>query len=357
MRKGFDERYRAEKDPIVKIRMVAIRMYKTPKADGKRYTLQEVGDALGMSTAWVSKQVKRYDSEGINGLYDRPRSGAPRGIDHAVVRKILSNWKTGKLTGKKIAQEYKEITGQTISRSYARELARKYGYSSKKPRKMYDNSASPSSVGRWQGLNVGNIKGLMENGYTLAVGDEASFFTDQPGNASYYAPLGKAAATVSNGSKGKVTAAGLVTEAGKNGERSRRIHVFGKNPNSKMFVELCMKALMIFGLVVLVVDKASWHQSKAIQKLVEEIEGALVIILLPTSSAYLNIKEADWRQARMDEYLCYHFNSAKELRRALVTVLNTRLARRRGVLKWLQRSPYKNNERSFKELSTYIADN
>ena len=119
MRKGFDERYRAEKDPIVKIRMVAIRMYKTPKADGKRYTLQEVGDALGMSTAWVSKQVKRYDSEGINGLYDRPRSGAPRGIDHAVVKKILSNWKTGKLTSKKIAQEYKEITGQTISRSYS----------------------------------------------------------------------------------------------------------------------------------------------------------------------------------------------------------------------------------------------
>ena len=127
MRKGFDERYRSEEDGLVKIRMTAVRMYKTAKADGTHYTLKEVADALGMSTAWVSKQVKRYDGEGINGLYDRPRSGAPRGIDHAVVKKILSNWKTVKLTSKKIAQEYKRLTGQTLSRSYARELARKYG--------------------------------------------------------------------------------------------------------------------------------------------------------------------------------------------------------------------------------------
>ena len=163
---------------------------------------------------------------------------------------------------------------------------------------LYDNSASPSSVRRWQGLNVVNIKGLIENGYTLAVGDEASFFTDQPGKAAHYAPPGKAAAMVSSGKKEKVTAAGLVTE-GKNGERSRRIHVFSRNPNTEMFLNLCLKALMVFGLVVLVVDKASWHLSNAVQKLVEEMEGTLVIILLPTSSAYLNIKEADWRQARM----------------------------------------------------------
>lgn len=75
MRKGFDERCRAEQNADVKMRMIAVRMYKTPQIDGTRMTLEEVAHYLNMSVSWVSKQVGRYDSEGIDGLYDRPRSG------------------------------------------------------------------------------------------------------------------------------------------------------------------------------------------------------------------------------------------------------------------------------------------
>ena len=129
--------------------MAAVRMHKTPKIDGTRNTLEEVGHYLNMSVLWVSKQVQRYDSEGINGLYDRHRSGAPRTIDHDVLAEILRGWRTGKLTSKKISQEYYKRTGKKVSRSYARQLARNNGYKAKMPRKLHANAASPSHVRRW----------------------------------------------------------------------------------------------------------------------------------------------------------------------------------------------------------------
>ena len=357
MRKGFDERYRSEQNADVKLRMAVVRMYKTPKIDGTRVTLKEVGHFLNMSVPWVCKQVRRYDEEGIEGLYDRPRSGAPRTIDHDVVTEILKGWRTGKLTSRKIAHEYRQRTGQELSRSYARQLAREPGFKAKRPRKLHANSASPSTVTRWQGDKIGVIDGLVEtNGHTAVAEDEASFNLDNPGNGRFYAPPGRAAAMATSEKRGKITVAGLVSDPDENG-KSHRCHVFGTNPDSELLIKLCKKALKKFGLVVMIVDRAGWHRSKAVEKFVEEQGGALVLIELPTSSPYLNAKELDWRQAKMDEFLLGHFNTKKEFQAKIVTILNTRLSRHRNVLQRIKSSPYKNNERSFTELSTYIVSN
>lgn len=353
MRKGFDEKYRAETDAMAKLRMGAVRMYLMPKEDGSRYTFKEVAHALGMSIAWVSKSVNRYRKNGISGLYDRPRSGAPRKIDHDVVKEILAGWKTGKLTSRKIARLYRELTGKPLSPSYARQLACSLGFKSKTPRKLRANSASPSAVRGWQEYFVEMIEALMEAGYVLAAGDEASFQLDQTGNVKYYAPPGKAAVTVTNEGRGKVTAVGLVTMPDKKTGRSHRLHVFGNNPNSKLFIELCKKALKKFGLVIIVVDNASWHISHEVMDFVEEQDGALLIIPLPRSSPYLNVKEGDWRQAKLDEYFNDYAEDIHDFKRRLVIVLNFRLSRRRDVLAGLKRSPYKYNERSFVDLSTH----
>ena len=131
MRKGFDERFKAEKDADVKTRMLAVRMYKTPNADGTRNTFKEVANSLGMSIAWVSKHVARYDREGIDGLCDRPRPGAPRTVDRKVVSEILGGWKTGRPTSRKIADEYHRRTGKTVSRSCVRQIARKAGFAAR----------------------------------------------------------------------------------------------------------------------------------------------------------------------------------------------------------------------------------
>lgn len=353
MRKGFDERLKREKNANVKMRMVAVRMYKTPRRDGTPNTLDDVSHATGMSVSWAGKWVDRYDAEGIEGLYDRRRSGAPRTIDHEVVHEILKEWRTAKLTGKKIARLYYERTGEKLSPVYARELAREYGFRAKKPRKLHSNSASPSTVRAWQAENIPLIKGLMENGFVFNAEDEASFSLDEEANIRYYAPPGKAAATVTSEKRGKLTVAGTVSMPDENG-RSHRIHVFKKkSPNSQLFIKVCKKAQKKYGLIAMLVDKASWHHSIAVKKYIEEQEGAVQLFTLPTSSSYGNIKEGDWRQAKMDEYLGQHFDNVDELKSALVIVLNTRLNRRRDVLRHLQRSPYKYNERSFVNLSSY----
>lgn len=353
MRRWFDQRLDNEKNARVRMRMLAVRMYKTPRRDGSHNTLEDVAHDLVMSVSWVDKCVKRYETRGIKGLYDLPRSGSPRRIDHEVIDEILRGWRTGKLTGKKIALLYRERTGKKISYVYARQLARERGFTSKKPRKLHANSASPSAVREWQRDTLKEIQGLIRKGFILLAQDEASFFLDEPANACYYAPPGRAAAVVTSEKGGKLTVSGLVSMPDENG-RSHRIHVFKNgSPNSELFIELCKKALKKFGRVVMVVDRASWHLSNAVDKYVEEQDGALRIYTLPRSSSYLNIKEGDWRQARMDEFLARHFDSVDELRPVLVVVLNSRLNRYRDVFRHLQRSPYKYNERSFVDLSSY----
>ena len=43
----------------------------------KKWPLSRIGSELGFSKSWVSKWIDRYERLGLNGLFDKPRSGHP----------------------------------------------------------------------------------------------------------------------------------------------------------------------------------------------------------------------------------------------------------------------------------------
>ena len=49
----------------------------------------EIAELFGYSAASVREWLKRYQDEGIAGLYDRPRSGRPRKVDRQVEEQIV----------------------------------------------------------------------------------------------------------------------------------------------------------------------------------------------------------------------------------------------------------------------------
>ena len=57
------------------------------RAEGKSYN--EIGNELGIHYNTAKRWIKRFEKDGINGLYDLPRPGRPRIFSEEVDQKIL----------------------------------------------------------------------------------------------------------------------------------------------------------------------------------------------------------------------------------------------------------------------------
>lgn len=62
----------------------------TEMLDNKRLTATDAGIRADLSNSAGTKWVRRFNDEGLEGLHDRPRSGAPRTHDEKVRSKLIS---------------------------------------------------------------------------------------------------------------------------------------------------------------------------------------------------------------------------------------------------------------------------
>lgn len=122
------------KDPIVRERLLMVQAsYKEP--------LRDVGTTFGCTHGKVDYWKKRYEKEGIRGLYTKPRSGRPPKIPykHAIKikRKVRRhNIKHGWTTKHVRIFIYKE-TGIKYSRRQVIRICQSWGLSKIKPRRRY----------------------------------------------------------------------------------------------------------------------------------------------------------------------------------------------------------------------------
>jgi transposase len=90
----------------------------------------------------VARWVKRYNHEGLNGLHDRPKSGAPRKIDAAYEAEVITAVRT---RPRALAQEtslwtlaglvsyMRERTGVQIGRETMRRVLARHGFVMSRP--------------------------------------------------------------------------------------------------------------------------------------------------------------------------------------------------------------------------------
>jgi putative transposase len=89
-RQSILEAYKEEKDPKIKERILMVKLY---KFDGE--SSNKIGEKLGHSHAIVLKWTRRFESEGLEGLKDRPRSGRPPKTPKVKMEKIKEEVEKG----------------------------------------------------------------------------------------------------------------------------------------------------------------------------------------------------------------------------------------------------------------------
>ena len=176
-------------------------------------------------------------------------------------------------------------------------------------------------------------------GYTVAVGDEMIVGQDANGDAVYWSDIGVPVKVPYVGDHDKFSALGITTEPDRHG-RARRCHVTAEKANTASFIDLLDNALKAFGPLVVIVDRAGWHNSNELKKYLRSKKGKIIVILLPVGSSYMNAKEQDWKQTKLADFYSDYYSSIGKKETATIDYLDTKLNPNLDIWKYLIRSPY-----------------
>jgi len=127
--------------PTVRIRAHALIL------SDKGYKVQEIADIHDVCRQSVSSWIRNWESEGLSGLLDKPRSGRPKEIkldENVLIDNITENPKSLK----KILAELEKELGISISYSYLRKLCKKAGYCWKRIRKSLKGKRNSDEFAR-----------------------------------------------------------------------------------------------------------------------------------------------------------------------------------------------------------------
>lgn len=135
----LEKRYRDERDPAVKERILLVLRV---RCDGIKPA--EASRALHKTKGWATKWLKRFQSEGVEGLKTRARSGRPPKLSPQVVsriRRVLSESKQGWKT-KQVEELILRTGGVRYHYTRIYQLMHNWGFRLKVPRKRHINAAS-----------------------------------------------------------------------------------------------------------------------------------------------------------------------------------------------------------------------
>jgi transposase len=136
----LDDAYRQETDVDVKERILLVRRIRVDGRDIEDVTRDE----LHRSRAWAYKWMRRFDTYGLDGLKDQPRSGRPPEVPEETMLRIRQE-----LSGNPSGWQAKEVmdiiykkTGVRYHEVHIYRLLHKWGFSPKVPQKRFVNTAS-----------------------------------------------------------------------------------------------------------------------------------------------------------------------------------------------------------------------
>ena len=343
--KSLDRACKEERDPKILKRMQAVRMVniKMNKLGfTKRRACEVTAEELQMSESSIKNYILNYREYGVGGLYDRPKSGAPPIYDSDVIDAAIADLEQkGRVTPRLLAAKVQELQGgkRRMSVRHARRELRTRRMSPKKAQHANVAAAKPHAVYRWRLIVLPFVLALRTLGYTVAVGDEMIVGQDANGDAVYWSDIGVPVKVPYVGDHDKFSALGITTEPDRHG-RARRCHVAAEKANTASFINLLDNALKAFGPLVVIVDRAGWHNSNELKKYLRSKKGKIIVILLPVGSSYMNAKEQDWKQTKLADFYSDYYSSIGKKETATIDYLDTKLNPNLDIWKYLIRSPY-----------------
>jgi len=279
---SLETAYKKENSKVA-VRMLAVLMI---LKDGK--DMQYTAKTLHHCTNWVRKWVDRFEVDGLDGLYDHPRSGRLCIISRKRMDSIMSKVILTLFTPVMLQQSILYSTGVKFHITHIRKIMHQYGMSAKSAQKYHINHASISAVRSWQQRIKKRILRLEKKGFIIAMADEAFFVRDVKAGRKYWSLISKRIFLPYTGNHESLAVYGTITT---NGDQLFRIY---DKFNAVTFVEYLKELHWKYGKIVLILDRASVHKSKKVKEFLMK-NPDVKLIWLPKGSPYLNMIEQCWK--------------------------------------------------------------
>jgi transposase len=98
-------------------------------------SVNELADIFEVRRNTISSWLDCWESEGLQGLADAPRSGAPPKLTKSEIKKVVKLIKEHPHSPRQVLGEISKTIGKTISRSTLRRIARRFGLRWKRTRR------------------------------------------------------------------------------------------------------------------------------------------------------------------------------------------------------------------------------
>ena len=126
-REKLEEAYRKEKDHRVGARMLAVHL-----VHFRKMSIDDAAANLLRCPRWVRNWLERFETGGLEGLRDLPRSGRPPKISPEAMDGVLGKVDRFKTTPAELQQVIHKETGTKMHRTNVRKIMQKYGLSPKR---------------------------------------------------------------------------------------------------------------------------------------------------------------------------------------------------------------------------------
>lgn len=130
---------------------------------------EDVAEQLMQCPNWIYTWVKRFDTDGLDGLRDLPCSGRPPLIPRRMDGLMYDMSHMNGVTPVKVQQYLHEKTGCSLDITNVRKIMRRYNMTPKRHTIIHVNRASREAVRSWQYRLEKRISRLKRRGYTVVV--------------------------------------------------------------------------------------------------------------------------------------------------------------------------------------------
>lgn len=302
--------FKKEKDPVKKNRIHAVCTVKISEIS--------VSDAAALffcDPHTVAEWVRRYDSKGLAGLDDKPRSGRPRKVKIVQIQKILA--RTNNITTpKQLRHDIHQRHGVKYHITNIRKIMASLGLSSKTIQRVHVKRADIEEIRKWQRNTTRRISRLEKQGFATVIFDEAIFVDDPESGVKYWSPVGTPLITTYKGRHGRSVAYGSLSTDGR--QFIRTCDRFDKYTTLKYLKELVRH----FERVTIIMDNAPQHKARIVTGFLKNNPNVRVI-WLPAATPEVSAIEEYWYQSKRDILVSEYYATIVEMRKALSEYFRT----------------------------------
>lgn len=263
----------------------------------KWHSEEYIGSCLGRAQSTISGWLHRIHSRGLEGRYDCKSPGRRCKLSDGQQEEIRGNLseephecglESGIWTSTLLALYIRKKFGVRYVPRVALKLARRLGFSVRKPRPVHYKTATPEKLKEYVQDTTAKIVKYAEAGYEIFCLDAAGITNSGSAQRGLRRTGGTDTVKV-NFSKKSIKMLGALGSDGK-----YRIH-FCQKADSLSVVELLEDLRARYGKILVILDNASAHKLKAIKEHLEKTNGDIVLHYLPPYTPQHNPIEMLWR--------------------------------------------------------------